>query len=424
MLSPEFLDNVATPAFETSIRRLIDLWTLKHDVSRQGTFSAYEDLRRTTLEAIWKILLGSNLGLNDASIQKVREKKVTDTRDIPSPTFPRFYEDFTLLLTTLHWVLTAFSPRLYKWIFGFYSPLRVARNRTRELFRGILENTRENIQQGRSNARSGLSDALRHHGSFNPDSDVFMVDEILELLITGHGTTATTIGWGLKYLADNQAVQTQLHSVLQAAFPDASNQQLPTGREITQAKIPYLDAVLEEILRMSFTGPILFRETLTDVEVMGYHIPAKTNIFLATQAPPNQYGMLGPNSFSRIPSPSPARVEGGRFPKSYFSIEKTNLIDLNETNNWNDNLHSFIPERWLTPSGEFDANAGLSLPFSAGKRGCFGKKLAMLELRLVFVMLVLRFRFEKLGSGESGYGSADGLTREPKCCFVRPVGRV
>lgn len=36
----------------------------------------------------------------------------------------------------------------------------------------------------------------------------------------------------------------------------------------------------------------------------------------------------------------------------------------------------FDPSRWLDQDGNFDANSGPSLPFSAGQRGCFGKNLA------------------------------------------------
>jgi hypothetical protein len=42
----------------------------------------------------------------------------------------------------------------------------------------------------------------------------------------------------------------------------------------------------------------------------------------------------------------------------------------------------FDPERWLRPDGSFDANAGPSLPFSLGQRGCFGKSLAVSPLNL------------------------------------------
>lgn len=37
----------------------------------------------------------------------------------------------------------------------------------------------------------------------------------------------------------------------------------------------------------------------------------------------------------------------------------------------------FLPERWLASDGSFDANAGPSMPFSSGPRGCQGKNLAV-----------------------------------------------
>jgi hypothetical protein len=42
----------------------------------------------------------------------------------------------------------------------------------------------------------------------------------------------------------------------------------------------------------------------------------------------------------------------------------------------------FDPDRWLREDGSFDPNAGPSLPFSLGQRGCFGKSLAVSHPRL------------------------------------------
>lgn len=38
---------------------------------------------------------------------------------------------------------------------------------------------------------------------------------------------------------------------------------------------------------------------------------------------------------------------------------------------------SFDPQRWLDAEGNFNLNAGPSVPFSQGQRGCFGKNLAV-----------------------------------------------
>jgi hypothetical protein len=48
----------------------------------------------------------------------------------------------------------------------------------------------------------------------------------------------------------------------------------------------------------------------------------------------------------------------------------------------------FDPDRWLREDGSFDPNAGPSLPFSLGQRGCFGKNLAVCPAPATFQMMV------------------------------------
>lgn len=40
---------------------------------------------------------------------------------------------------------------------------------------------------------------------------------------------------------------------------------------------------------------------------------------------------------------------------------------------WRDDPAKFIPERWLDEDGSFNPNAGSSMVFGAGPRGCFGE---------------------------------------------------
>jgi hypothetical protein len=93
---------------------------------------------------------------------------------------------------------------------------------------------------------------------------------------------------------------------------------------------------------------------------------------------------------------------------------------------WDPNdLHLFVPERWLSREGEgknsrvhFNPDAGPSLPFSLGPRGCFGKKLAYMEIRMVMVLLVWSFRFNKLEGSIANYDTIEGVTAFPKNCYV------
>ena len=69
----------------------------------------------------------------------------------------------------------------------------------------------------------------------------------------------------------------------------------------------------------------------------------------------------------------------------------------------------------------FDPNAVHMLPFSAGPRGCFGKKIAMLEMKVFLSVLFLRFEFPRLAAKLSGFEAKDGLTKRPVTFYVGPV---
>jgi len=407
MINPEFLQDVATPVFEKTIERLVELWTIKVEMAETSPFMAYEDLRRTTLDGIWKLITGLELGLGDASISQLETKRLHGQNDsvftgkAPSSSFPYFFDDFIMMATGMDWVVQGISPRIYKWIFNRLPPFVNSMGRTKTMLGGFITEIRGRVHNQLPLQRCGLSDVLQQKE--NAVSDASMIDEIVELFITGHETTATTTAWGLKYLAEHQEIQQRLYNHLRQAFPNATSSSLPPASDITRANIPYLDAALAEILRIGGTGPVLFRETVFDCEIMGHQIQAGTPLLLITQSPPGP-DMITPDTF-KAERVIPAKQQP-------INAER-----------WGDEFREFIPERWLDNEGNFDPDAGLSLPFATGKRGCFGKRIAMLELKLLVVMLVLSFRFEKLPKRLSKFNSKDGLTRQPASCYVKPVLR-
>lgn len=94
----------------------------------------------------------------------------------------------------------------------------------------------------------------------------------------------------------------------------------------------------------------------------------------------------------------------------------------------------FQPERWLK-DGQFDAQAGPSLPFSLGQRACFGKNLAvshtqialrtnqgqLLELRLFICQLNQAFFFTPVTEEQNSFEKYETITTHPRQSFVRPV---
>lgn len=416
MLSPGFLGSLGGPRIRDAALDLVELWTLKGDTEQGSPFEACADLRLATLEAMVGLLLGKELGMlgvESADLESAMDrKKLWPWERGGEEARPRrFYRDFSLCLVCLDWVTQGISPTVYLWVFRqLFWPFQKAQKHVEACLQRVIDDARQKsadrekaayypqsaleLVLGRAASRPQSQDAM---------SDAALRSELIELLITGHETTASSIGWALKYLADDQAVQGRLHEELLRFLPDSGT--VPTSEQMTMTRLPYLDAFIAETLRYSCTGPISFREAVQDCTILGHRIPSGTPIILMTQDVTHQEAThLGHES--RPAGSSPAST--GR-PESLGIAEPP--------------LNEFHPGRWLSPDGEFDPNAASSLSFSGGSRGCFGQRIAMLEMRVFLAVLVWNFRFAKLDPGLSRYGSLDGLTRKPSCCFALPVPR-
>eukprot|EP00064_Thunnus_orientalis_P002373 superscaffoldBa00000169_g2380 len=136
--------------------------------------------------------------------------------------------------------------------------------------------------------------------------------------------------------------------------------------------MPYMQAVIHEVQRIANTVPLsVFHCTTKDTELMGYSIPKGT--------------MIIPNLTSVL------KEEGQwKFP------------------------HEFNPENFLNDQGEF-VKPEAFMPFSAGPRMCLGEGLARMELFLIMVTLLRKFKFIwPEDAGEPDYTPVYGVTLTPK----------
>ncbi|KAK8122655.1 hypothetical protein PG984_011325 [Apiospora sp. TS-2023a] len=231
-----------------------------------------------------------------------------------------------------------------------------------------VENSREKTAAGSDTTANVFAKVLREadpvEGGSLTDADIAV--EAGGFMIAGTDTTSNT----LTYLV--WAVINNGDGGLQAALEQELQERVegddPSGvSDAALEKLPILNAVIEETLRLYGAAPIPLPRIVPPggVELGGYHLPAGTEV--ATQA----YTMH-------------------RDPRFFADPEKLTLST---------HKPRFDHTRWL-PGGECatseTARAAFG-PFGAGSRGCIGKHLAYMELRLGAAAFFRKFRGCRLG---------------------------
>lgn len=180
------------------------------------------------------------------------------------------------------------------------------------------------------------------------------------------------------------------------------------------SQVPYLDAVVEEVLRCGRTIGAHFRTTMMDTTVLGCRIPKGTMIALP----------IGGHGFVDEPFAIEEGLRNQR--KATIAEPKDKDEEAREkmVAKWDySDLPNFRPGRWLVADGNggevFDQVAAPAMPFSLGPRSCLGRKLAHMQLRFMLVMLVWNFDFLPLPDELQSWDATESLTRRPQKNFVR-----
>lgn len=222
-------------------------------------------------------------------------------------------------------------------------------------------------------------------------------------LVAGQHTTSAALVWILKLLADYPDVQAKLLDELQTVMSEAVQEgRLPTCAEIINQKLPYLDAVLEEMLRLR-AGMIVPRDTVRDTTLLGHHIPRGSVVLMILQGP--DFGPAPATRYWRDVKDKGARAS--RFP-----------------GRGDPDLEVFDPERWLVRDArgdivEFDGSTHAQLAFGIGIRACWGRRLAMLETRIMTAMAVWKFEFMPVPKALASHEATYDISYRAKQGFVK-----
>lgn len=173
------------------------------------------------------------------------------------------------------------------------------------------------------------------------------------LIVAGSETTATFLAGATYFLLHNKSTLSKLQSELRSTFSDYV--QITSDSTATLA---YLNAVIEEALRLFPPAGFGLPRISPGTEIDGHYVPLGTTV------------STDPFTMTRDPA------------------------------NWKE-PDSFLPERWLVnkpEDNEFSKdNKAASQPFSLGPRSCLGVNLARVEARLTLAKLAWKYDWEFAG---------------------------
>ncbi|KAM7253434.1 hypothetical protein ACFE04_026052 [Oxalis oulophora] len=189
---------------------------------------------------------------------------------------------------------------------------------------------------------------------------------ILNVFAAGTETTYTILEWVMSELLKHPTTMKKVQDEVRRISKDKYIQ------EEDLEKLPYLKAVIKETFRVHPPIPLLLpRESTKDVMINGYHIAAKTQVFV------NAYAI-------------------GRDPLSWEQPEK--FLPERFLNNNNNNNNSSI---------DFKGHDFELIPFGSGRRGCPAAYFAMANIEIVLANLLCVFDWELPGKAKAKAESLD-----------------
>ncbi|KAL5343283.1 cytochrome P450 [Aspergillus crustosus] len=423
-MTPAFLHYMVAPRIYSQVGRIVNLWHTKSAIAAGRPWAADEDVRALGLDAIMGFVYGDVFGyqatvarINAVKGMAVSQRRPNGAKEDNVVVFPEGDINHPEVQATKELLETIGGTPSSPWTVGYYRRA-LSMKRALEVKEQYIRRELSAAIKRIENAQPAMCIvdllALRERSSAENDerepdylSQVW-VDETMGTSNAGNENISSSINWGVKYLTDNPEVQRRLRDALKSGFRAAiAERRVPTVNEITGQDIPYLDATINEIFRASSVAISVEREALVDTEVLGYPIPKGTIVMCLMTGP----SMTKP-AFN-IP-PNQRRPGHQVFPREQDHIRAWGPEDIAE----------FKPARWLGTDaegrpGQFLPNAGPLLTFGLGARGCSGKKLAYLEVRIFLTLILWHFELLPCPSALSGYQIEVEGASKPKQCYVR-----
>ncbi|TKX26505.1 cytochrome P450 monooxygenase-like protein 9 [Elsinoe australis] len=380
----EFLKNVAARHIYVNALRLVEFWRIKSVLAPGCSFEVADDLTESALDSIWAVTFGTDVNTIQSRIDHLQNAppslSLTKVGAVvfPKAKLPDEVQSVLHLCDGIGFAMNSIHPRLGHWLYRQTRSYKSAVACKDRMIMEALNDAQNRLEAAKPTGESppmlSAIDYLVQQENLSACKDgrrpifdsAVNRDELFGFLIGGHDTTSTTLMWSLKMLSDNPRVQTKLRKVIQEVFPDMVDTNfVPHHEQIAASRIPFLDATIQEILRLALTQPGAIREAKVDTAILGLPVPKGTNVFLMS----NGNGYVAPDRFvDQILEESRSR---------------TCVNSRGKRGCWGNDAECFIPERWIKLEEGieiYDSKAGPIQAFGGGVRGQYNYSLGDFEV--------------------------------------------
>ncbi|WJX43028.1 unspecific monooxygenase [Trifolium repens] len=220
------------------------------------------------------------------------------------------------------------------------------------LFESIIKDRSNRMKYSKMEGSDVLDSFLDIIQKENPKLTLHEVLHLfLDLFVAGTDTTSATVEWAMAELLQNPKKLKKARKELQQVI---NKDEDPKDLDIN--KLPYLQAVVKETLRLHPSAPILVHKSISDVDLCGFKVPKDTQVLV-----------------------------------NVWSMGRDSSI-------WTD-PNVFLPERFLECGEVFRGEDFGFIPFGAGRRMCPGVPFAHRVVHTMLATLLYHFDW-KLPNGE------------------------
>lgn len=334
-------DSVVTAAGQDHVRKRRQL----QPAFGRPEIARYVDIMRAeTNAAVDSWIPGQQLDVREAMVKLSLDMlaKTVFAGSLDEATFRRLRDDLSVVMNGV-----GARVMLPDWVERLPLPFNRRFNAARDAVRATITQAVAELQHSEQDTGDMLSLLLhsRDEETGRPLTGHQISSEILTLAVAGTETTASVLSWALYEITRDadieRAVRDELDVVLEGrpiAFEDL-------------ARLPYLDRVIRETLRLHHTGWLVTRRTVTQTRLGPWSVPAGTELAYCQHA------------LHRDPELFPEPL-------------------------------TFNPDRWLEDAQAEAFTPSAFLPFGAGKHKCIGDRFALTELVTAIATIIRRARFE------------------------------